>query len=529
MKKFLSFIKRAPKRSAILLALGLALLIPAVINAWGPSSRPTYTIEKPADHVTFNSITNNPAYGDERNFAHIKEAGTAGSAYTNDITLQPGKTYDVFAYYHNNAASNLNNLDANGKTVAANTGIGVAKGAFMRVEFPEVVNGQAAGNIYVGASNANPAQVWDTITFHSTGNVTLSYVAGTAILHNRGALNGSALPTALFDNSGTAIGYNQWGIEPGCNEYDGYVTFQIKANQPNFSINKQVRLVGQTAWQKSVTAKPGDQVQYMLTYSNTGTTVQSNVVLKDTLPQGVTYVAGSSKLKNSNYPDGTTVSDNVVTSGINIGNYGSGGVAYLMFTGQVAANDALATCGVNTLTNSGHVSTDNGSDDSTADVTVTKTCKETPKCEVPGKTDLDADDPNCKEDTPKCEVPGKTDLNADDPDCKVDKCTVPGQEDLDADDPNCKEAMCTIDGKETLAADDPDCKETPPEKCEVPGKTDLDKDDPNCKETPTTPVTPSTPGNLPTTGPTDTISAVLGTGSLTTSAGYFIASKRRKV
>lgn len=47
-------------------------------------------------------------------------------------------------------------------------------------------------------------------------------------------------------------------------------------------------------------------------------------------------------------------------------------------------------------------------------------CQTLPKkCTIPGKTNLDATDPNCKQ-TPKCTVSGKTNLPANDPNCKAD-------------------------------------------------------------------------------------------------------------
>ena len=74
MNKITTFIKRIPKKASLLvLILAAAIIIPANLFAWGPD-RPTYTIEHPADHVTFDSITNNPDYGDERNFVTIKDA-----------------------------------------------------------------------------------------------------------------------------------------------------------------------------------------------------------------------------------------------------------------------------------------------------------------------------------------------------------------------------------------------------------------------------------------------------------------------
>ena len=68
MSTLTSLIRRAPKRLfAAVAVIAAAIIVPAAVLAWGPD-RPTFTIEQPANYVTFNSITNNPVHGDERNF-----------------------------------------------------------------------------------------------------------------------------------------------------------------------------------------------------------------------------------------------------------------------------------------------------------------------------------------------------------------------------------------------------------------------------------------------------------------------------
>lgn len=107
MRTLLNALRYAPKRASALVAMiAAAVIVPAVLFAWGPE-RQTYTVEKPADHVTFNSITNNPSIGDERNFVGIREAGT-NNLWSDNMTVQNGKEYTVRMYVHNNAAENLN-------------------------------------------------------------------------------------------------------------------------------------------------------------------------------------------------------------------------------------------------------------------------------------------------------------------------------------------------------------------------------------------------------------------------------------
>lgn len=363
MSKIMSLIRRAPKRlSAIAMMVAAAIIVPLAVNAWGPN-RDTYTIEKPADHVVFNSITNNPAHGDERNFVQIKEAGASDSTYKDAISLTPGKQYTMFVYYHNNAATNLN---ASGK--------GIATGAYMKAQLPAIVAKGSAGtkaNGFVGAANANPGEVWDDVSLSnpSTGDIAIRYISGSAKMHNRGALNGSTIADSII-TTGAPIGYDKPGIIPGCNEYSGYVTFNFVADQANFEVSKEVRLAGTTEWKESVQANPGATVEYLIGYKNSGTTQQNNVVLKDTLPQGVTYVNGSSKLTNASNPTSKVVSDNLVaTSGINIGNYTPGSNAYLKFSAKVSSNKE-DFCSPKTLKNVARAETNNGSKQDTADVTV---------------------------------------------------------------------------------------------------------------------------------------------------------------
>lgn len=97
------------------LAGAVSLIAPLVLTsatfAWGPE-RPTYTNEHPADHAVFNSITNNAAVGDERDFVRIEEKNS-GRPYTSAIEVEAGKQYEVYIYYHNDASKTYNdNIDS---------------------------------------------------------------------------------------------------------------------------------------------------------------------------------------------------------------------------------------------------------------------------------------------------------------------------------------------------------------------------------------------------------------------------------
>ena len=371
-----SLIKRGPKRtSAVVMMIAAAVIIPASLLAWGPN-RTLYTTAHPAGHVTFNSITDNPVQGYEPNFMRVKAATASNSTYADSIKIQAGQEYTVFVYYHNNASSTLNA-----------SGVGIANGAYVRAEIPAVVNGNTSSVAHVGASNATPVDVWDDATFTSDSSTRLSFVPGSAHIYNKGATNGATLSDSIV-TTGAPIGYDALnGVVPGCNDYAGYVTFNVKASVPDFTVQKQVRLAGTTTYSENVTAKPGDNLNYRIEYKNTGATSQPNVVVKDVLPAHINYVAGSTTIKNGANPSGKAINDDLFTAGVNIGTYGPGANAFLYFNATVGSADSLS-CGPQTLTNTAKATFEAQTKQDTATVNVTKTCepKKITVCNLSTKT-----------------------------------------------------------------------------------------------------------------------------------------------
>lgn len=219
------------------------------------------------------------------------------------------------------------------------------------------------------------------------------------------------MPESLF-TTGTHIGY--YGLDgkvPGCNEFAGYVTYNIKVDQPNFEMKKQVAKKGTTDWKESIDAKAGEEVDYRIEYKNTGTTVQNDVVIKDVLPQGVTYVAGSTSISNaaSDFKWRVSTNNEVTKGGLNIGNYAAGGGAYVKFTAKMPSNDSLKICGTNTLVNKATAETNNGNKSDTANVVVNKECapEKITVCEIDTKKTVTVNKPYDKtkytEDFTKCE------------------------------------------------------------------------------------------------------------------------------
>ena len=526
MGKLMSIFNRAPKRtSAIVAILAAAIIVPATLFAWGPS-RPTYTMAHPADHVTFDSITDNPNIGDERNFVGIRETGTTNQ-WSDNMTVQSGKEYTVRLYVHNNAASNLNLI---AKDVTAIVNLPTTTGKSIRVDG------------FIDSTNAAPKEVYDSATFNSGTDFNLAYVKGSLIYENN--VKTFTLPESIFTSAGAKLGYTSMnGQIPGCLQYAGYVSFNVKpqfAPTPSsaFTMSKLVSQHSANKWVKNYTAKAGETVDYLIQYKNTGNVQQDGVTIRDTLPAGETYVTGSTIFATSKNPTGTKASDNIANgTGINIGSYSAGGGAWAEFSAKVADNDQLPNCGDNTLVNTAKVTTGGGSISDTANVVVNKECKP-PVNPVYTCDALTAE--LVSDNTYKFNGKATAENGATVKNYKFDfgdnaSQTVTNPVDVmhtyatkDATYTANLNVTFNVDGKEKTVTSNA-CKvqitvSKPPVKECKPG---IPEGDVRCTETPVTPVTPVTPSELPTTGAGADISAFLGLGSLVTSVGYYRASRRR--
>ncbi|MBO7718334.1 hypothetical protein J6S37_02470 [Candidatus Saccharibacteria bacterium] len=369
--------KSLAKRVEILVATTfmISLFLTSPTFAWGPE-RTTYTNNSPASYATFNSITDNAAVGDERNFVRVREAGTT-VPYEDTIEVEPGKEYEVYIYYHNNAGSNTN---SSGYGMATNTRVASA--------YPTILNtgekGMISGIItwsYVTPDqpgNAKTGKVWDEayLTTKSDG-VVMRYKTGTAVIHNDGKANGSVLPTTLFTEEGTPIGFNKLtGNLPGCAEYSGYITYTLVAEKVSSSLAKEVSLDGQT-WAENVTAKPGQYVTYKITFYNTGNTTLTNIIFKDVHDDGLKLKTGSTKVFDLENTDGKVIDDIIDISGYNVGDAAPGGLRQIIYQAQVSKDESLCGATLNNKILLSYNSADQGED--TASVTV--------KCDTPTEED----------------------------------------------------------------------------------------------------------------------------------------------
>jgi uncharacterized repeat protein (TIGR01451 family) len=89
-------------------------------------------------------------------------------------------------------------------------------------------------------------------------------------------------------------------------------------------------------------APPGTEIIYTIYYCNAGVGVASNLIISDTIPLNMTYVAGSLRQGNaaSTYATATVLTDAADADG---GQAGGGGVIFTITT--VAGNDDVANAG----------------------------------------------------------------------------------------------------------------------------------------------------------------------------------------
>ena len=329
--------KNIYKRGLPIIIMSLALLSFGLLKietafAWGPD-RTTFTMEKPASYPTFNSITNNPTIGDERNFVRVGEINTDVTKLSDEIEVVPGKQYLVYIYFHNNASSTYNDSAHNHSGIALNTR--------MSTSFSTVLTPAQRGTISatISADNSKPSAVWDEAYMTtSTNKVLLHYVPGSAHIYNDWNTNGDIVPSNLFTEKGVLLGLNALnGVIPGCEEYHGVVTYVLQAEELGGTIEKTVSKDG-VNYKKSADIAPGEEVYYKLAIYNTGDIALSNATVKDTLPEGLTLVPGSVQLRANDDTAFDQLSDNIIGTGYNLGTIGTGNVVYITYR-AVVGND----------------------------------------------------------------------------------------------------------------------------------------------------------------------------------------------
>lgn len=366
------------------IAAGMAALVstilfptPTFATEDGDFSRPIYSLQQVnegalGDTVTFNSIkiadSDHSWYKEqtgrdlpqgmlrnETNFVGAREdtgvnAGAGNVWEGTDIMAEDGGVYIIRLFVHND---NPNGTNA------------VAEDTKVRLYIPYEPADEVTVSGWLKSSNAAPEEYLDDVTFKSKDGTpfSLHYISGSALLENGGCADGDGivLPDGITNQGNPSndagdewmlIGYDSLdGRVPGGYRYANYVSLKVRVVYDyKFTSDTQVRLAGDEEWHDVVDAEIGDLVEFQITYQNTSGSIQNNVKVRNILPSNLHYIGGSTKLKNSSYPDGCDITDGEpsdILNVINIGSYAPGANAKIMFTAEVV-NENLAD-GSNTL------------------------------------------------------------------------------------------------------------------------------------------------------------------------------------
>ncbi|MGH7141952.1 MAG: DUF11 domain-containing protein [Candidatus Saccharimonadales bacterium] len=250
----------------------------------------------------------------------------------------------------------------------------VANNVTLKINLPTTTAKTQTVTSTVGGTNTNTVNGSAVVNLAQAGF--LQYIPGSAQARIT-ETDGTVTPVEVVpDGVITGSGYV---INNGNPCQSAAVAIEARVMVPGVSMTKQVADLSQAnpAWVTSDTANPGDTLQYLLSYENTGNVDENAVVIRDILPAGLTLVPNSTKLTDQSHPSGEILNDadGVVTGGgINVGEFGPTEPAYITFKVTVPAVAQLA-CGENTFTNVALATPQGmGQYSGMATTTVNKTC-----------------------------------------------------------------------------------------------------------------------------------------------------------
>jgi len=243
---------------------------------------------------------------------------TTGGGYHDSVTTKVNDVVNVQVWYHNPEPVNSGH---------------VAKDVNVKINLPGDNSTKHAITSRVGGSNTNV--ITDLANVTSSVNTTLEYIPGTANRrYNAGTNDKPNWVNAKLPDSIVTGGYTVTKLNP-CWNFAETITVQVRVNAPSVSIVKKVKVEGTSEWKYDIEARPGDLLAYSIYVKNEGNVMLNDLVIRDALPQGLTFVSGSAKLFNTAYPNGLTVPDDVVKGGVIVGDYKPGSTAQIRLNARV--------------------------------------------------------------------------------------------------------------------------------------------------------------------------------------------------
>lgn len=360
LKHILSTIKGSSKKAKTAFVgsvVSVAALSGVVFAGYSPN-RAVLDWNKPSDRKgsldgpRINTFINTPYYGDERAFfdARLQE-NTTTSAYKDVLqgVTKGSKKVVLRTYIHNGANQDLNK-----------NGTSIAKDAKVRIELPTDASQVLRAKSIVSISNpapGYPAVVNDTTELVDARGFSINLVSGSAKIYSAGAVNGKTLGDNIVSNDpvngGVKIGYDSLNGElPGCFDYQTFVEITVEIKAADSKVSKTVKKAGDTSYGETTTVAPGDKVQWLLKYENTGDSKQDNVRMFDALPDHLSVddksVRWIYKGTSGTDQDITLSNQSIFTKQVDFGSWHPKTWFYVRF--DTTAKDDFAGCEI-TLTN----------------------------------------------------------------------------------------------------------------------------------------------------------------------------------
>jgi hypothetical protein len=219
----------SPAKTRFSTALGPPLRKVNNTQDWGPK-RKTFKMRQPAPYPVFNSITDNPTEGDERNFVQCKDKEDPNREFRDTVLANDGHTYVCLIFFDNDVAPNLDSI------ASPNVGGNVAaklQNARVKVQRPlsAIYNPGVVGLL----SADNTFTVWDSCNFIAPRRVKFSYVRGSAHLHvhdtpeggvpMKEVYRGSTMTAGILSPAGALLGDKQDGY---LGQHAGFVLLEFR-------------------------------------------------------------------------------------------------------------------------------------------------------------------------------------------------------------------------------------------------------------------------------------------------------------
>lgn len=335
--KIISTLKSSAARSVAVLALAGAVLMPSnVLNSEATGSK--------SNTPRFNYLQGDSEMLTASNYTKGQNewSDPVGGNYTANIGDEI-----VFSFYFHNGTLNSTATNTIARALLPNT-IGTQHKVLSHLwsDQTKAITDTVVNGKIVGYGNG-----FTEINLSSAGR--LEYVPGsTKIWHQKPEYWGVTIPDGITSNDGINIGSIK-----GCWEYAGYITFKtVVKSAASIAIDKFVAYPGTGySWSTLLQgAKEGESVAWKIPVKNTGQTDAYEVLVKDTLPNTLSYIAGSTVYFGPDAPaNGFQMPDGIVGNGLYIDKLqpGDANIAYFVFQTKIKTNLTYGSGGTAELVN----------------------------------------------------------------------------------------------------------------------------------------------------------------------------------